>query len=127
MVRRATPWTLRGTHAASQSATRVCCAEFFYGQGDKLFLWLAFDEDRPLFFCVFARAFFFLKKSAGGDPPGLAPGNKVGRHAVPRDPWPSWVVDYCGASGGSLTFFPAGLRRFLGFGCCFYYRCLLPI
>jgi hypothetical protein len=40
----------------------VCCAEFFYGQGDKLFLWLAFDEDRPLFFCVFARAFFSLKK-----------------------------------------------------------------
>ena len=28
----------------------------------------------------------------------------MGQHAVPRHPWPSWVVGYCGASGGS--FFP---------------------
>ena len=35
------------------------------------------------------------------------------RYAVPRDPWPTWVVGHIGASGGSFCPFPFGLRRFL--------------
>ena len=94
---------------------------FSLGQDGKLFLWLVFDEagSRLVFFLFAPRSFcFFLlfsskKTGADGDPPGLAQGHKVGRHAVPRDPWPSWVAGHLGASRGSFLFFFLVFKSFL--------------
>ena len=50
--------------------------------------------------------FVLLYIGARGDPPGLAEGHEVGRHAVPRDPWPSWVGhDWAAGRGAFLWFF----------------------
>ena len=113
------------TSAASRRALcwwrcSVSFVVFFFslGQDGKLFLWLVFDEagSRLVFFLFAPRSFcFFLlfsskKTGADGDPPGLAQGHKVGRHAVPRDPWPSWVAGHLGASRGSFLFFLFGLQ-----------------
>ena len=60
------------------------------------------------FFLFVPRSFcFFLLFSSKKQVPMVTPqdcmaqGHKVGRHAVPRDPWPSWVAGHLGASGGS--------------------------
>ena len=85
MVRWAAPWPLRGAHSACQSV--VLCL-FSPGQDGKLFFMACLRRGPSaicFFWCVFACALFFsLKAGADGDPPGLAQGNKVGRHGMPR-------------------------------------------